>query len=353
VGQVSAAIPITSQTHTTELGTVVKADIRPTSLPAPISVLKGAENDMKKWDPWPNGTFQVDLNWKEVGESKKLLTHWVERTTGGDRKGDELAEVWEKGKQSTHTCLGVFVCDNPQCHSVTRPKFDVARLDAQKHEVCECQANLVYQACGVRSVCWNWRGGTCYQHEGIHHRARPPPIHATIEEAEHFATLVKQNPKSGHLELLVGAPTFQGPGESVADISDIYINAERVLKERLKIKQGPNGLASGDAFIAAFAEFDLNHPTFLVSEVFGAVTVISFQTPLMVSQLIHDTILDQPVNGLVNDAAHGWWKDQNSLLMITSAYSPDFVAGFLVSSHIPMGQWQIIICTYGDNGSGS
>lgn len=215
------------------------------------------------------------------------------------------------------------MCDNPQCHRVTRPKVDAARLDAQKHEACECQANLVYQACGVRSVRWNWRGGTHYQHEGIHHHARPPPIHATIEEAERFATLVKQNPKSGPLELLVGAPTFQGPGKSVADISDIYINAERVSKERLKIKQGPDGLASGDAFIAAFAEFDLNHPAFLVSEVFGAVTVISFQTPLMVSQLIHDTILDQPVNGLVNDAAHGWWKEQNSLLMITSAYSPE------------------------------
>jgi len=43
----------------------------------------------------------------------------------------------------------------------------------------------------------------------------------------------------------------------------------------------------------------------------------------MVSQLVHDDILESPVNGLVNDAAHGWWREQNSLLMITSAYSSE------------------------------
>lgn len=40
----------------------------------------------------------------------------------------------------------------------------------------------------------------------------------------------------------------------------------------------------------------------------------------MASQLISDDILEEPINGLVNDAAHGWWKEQNSLLMVTSVY---------------------------------
>jgi hypothetical protein len=169
-----------------------------------------------------------------------------------------------------------------------------------------------------RSILWTWSGGIHFQNEVIHHHhARPPPIHASKEEEDCFATLVKNNPKSGPLELLVGVPTFQGPGESVAEISDIHVNADRVSKDRQKIKRGIDGHDTGDAFIATFAEFDLNHPGFLVSEVFGAVTAISLQTPLMVSQLVHD-------NGLVNDAAHGWWREPaNSLLMITSAYSPD------------------------------
>jgi hypothetical protein len=299
------------------------SDIRPSSLPVPTTLPKITESIHTKWDPWPDGKFQLDLNWQEVGETKKLQTHWAERIQGGDRKGDELAEVWDKGKRATRVCLGVFVCDNGRCGRVTRPKIDPARLNAQKHMQCECQASLVYQGCGVRSILWTWSGGIRFQNEGSHRHARPPPIHATKEEEERFSTLVKQNPRSGPLELLVGVPTFQGPGESVGDISDIYMNADRVSKERQKIKRDIKGLANGDAFIADFANFDATHPAFLVSETFGAITVISFQTPLMVSQLVHDDWLDSPVNGLVNDAAHGWWSERNSLLMVTSAYSPD------------------------------
>jgi len=300
-----------------------KSDIRPSSLPAPISDPKSSEIKLTKWDPWPDGNFQVDLNWQEIEESKKLQSHWAERIQGGDRKGDALADVWERGKRATRVCLGVFVCDNGRCSRVTRPKIDPARLRAQKLMQCDCHATLVYQDCGVRSILWTWRGGIRFQNEGSHRHARPPPIHATKEEEIRFATLVKQNPKSGPLELMVGVPTFQGPGESVGDISDIYMNADRVSKERQKIKSSIKGLANGDAFIADFANFDITHPAFLVSESFGAVTVLSFQTPLMVSQLVHDEWLDSPVNGLVNDAAHGWWKERNSLLMVTSAYSPD------------------------------
>jgi len=43
----------------------------------------------------------------------------------------------------------------------------------------------------------------------------------------------------------------------------------------------------------------------------------------MLSRLVHEYIDDDAVNGLVNDAAHGWWKEGNSLLMISSVYSSD------------------------------
>jgi hypothetical protein len=37
----------------------------------------------------------------------------------------------------------------------------------------------------------------------------------------------------------------------------------------------------------------------------------------MVSQLVNDGIFDEPVNGLISDAAHRFWLDRNSVLIIT------------------------------------
>ncbi|KAK0213455.1 hypothetical protein DFS33DRAFT_1377944 [Desarmillaria ectypa] len=41
----------------------------------------------------------------------------------------------------------------------------------------------------------------------------------------------------------------------------------------------------------------------------------------MSSTVIKDTIIGKPVNGMVSDAAHGWWRKQTSLLIVTSTYS--------------------------------
>ena len=70
----------------------------------------------------------------------------------------------------------------------------------------------------------------------------------------------------------------------------------------------------------SFSQFDEEHPNFVRLSVLGKVAVISMQTPFMASQLIHDNIDDSPINGLVNDAAHGWWQSKNCLLMVTSSY---------------------------------
>ena len=52
------------------------------------------------------------------------------------------------------------------------------------------------------------------------------------------------------MNLIVGIPGINGPGESVADISDTFLNAGRVGKERLKLKHGSDA-GGGDSFIAA------------------------------------------------------------------------------------------------------
>lgn len=74
--------------------------------------------------------------------------------------------------------------------------------------------------------------------------------------------------------------------------------------------------------IAQFAAFDNEHPGFKIFSTIGEVTVISLQSPLMRKQLLKDKALGEN-NGMVNDAAHGWWKDRNALLIITSTYCPE------------------------------
>jgi hypothetical protein len=89
-----------------------------------------------------------------------------------------------------------------------------------------------------------------------------------------------------------------------------------------KVKRD-HGSTNGDDFIASFAKFTTEHPDFVLSETIGSVTVIALQSPFMASQLVREEKLDLPINGYVNDAAHGWWKERNHLLMNTSVYSPE------------------------------
>ena len=74
-----------------------------------------------------------------------------------------------------------------------------------------------------------------------------------------------------------------------------------------------NSGASGDSLIAAFAKFSTEHPGFVIYSQLDAVTVISVQSSLMRSQLVKERLLEGPINGLVSDAAHGWWLQMDYL----------------------------------------
>ena len=110
-------------------------------------------------------------------------------------------------------------------------------------------------------------------------------------------------------------------GESVADISDVLLHTNHVSKEWLKVKKGH--VQGVDALIASFSKFDKDHPNFIINSNLGEQTVISVQTNFMWSQLLKDQPLEGPINGIVNDAAHGWWREQNSLLVVSSVYCPN------------------------------
>ena len=71
------------------------------------------------WDGWPDGTIEQDFTYQEFEKTGNLNAHWAMAVSGGDRKGDEDALVWQRGKRSTRKCLGVIECDNPTCAIIT------------------------------------------------------------------------------------------------------------------------------------------------------------------------------------------------------------------------------------------
>ncbi|KAF8956646.1 hypothetical protein BDZ97DRAFT_1925337 [Flammula alnicola] len=274
-----------------------------------------------EWDGWPNGHFEQDFSPEEIEATANLRVHWAVRINGGDRKGDEHAETWQRGKKASRRCLGIIECDNPTCNVITRPHTTARGINNQVNGTCRCGAVLVHRRCDVISYLWRWSDGIHYSNGGFHTHRRPTHIlHLLPHEQRKFEELVKANPNSGPLQLIVGVPGLEGPGESVAHISDVLLNAHRVSKERSKIKKGH--VQGADALIASFSKFAAERPNFVIHSNLGEQTVICVQTNFMRSQLVKDQRLEEPVNGMVNDAAHGWWKERNSLLVVSSIYCP-------------------------------
>ena len=188
---------------------------------------------------------------------------------------------------------------------------------------CKCGSQVRQVKCQASATLYNWKHGIHYENEGYHSHPRPSHIlHLLPDEKNHFQDIVKQHPNAKPLELLVGPTELGGPGKSVADISPVLCNADRISKEREKVKKMTYA-HGGDGFLASFAAFDREHAGFKIFSIIGDVTVICLQSPLMRKQLVKDDLLDENINGMVNDAAHGWWRDKNALLMVTSTYCPE------------------------------
>ena len=277
-----------------------------------------------EWNGWPNAVIEQDFTWEEFEGTDQLMSHWAMKVGGGDRRGDISAEIWERGKRSTRDCLGIIRCGNEDCNYAVRPLTTRQKIIEQLEKECEiCRASLLHQECEIRAVLWKWKGGVHYQQNGSHYHDRPPRIlHLSKNDRQKFGQLVEQHPKTGPRGLVVGVPGLGGPGQSAANISPALLNIDRVTHERKKVKKEHDS-TNGDDFIASFAKFTLEHPNFVLLEIIGSVTVIALQSPFMASQLVREEKLDLPINGFVNDAAHGWWKERNHLLMITSVYSPE------------------------------
>ncbi|KAJ7710864.1 hypothetical protein B0H17DRAFT_1190543 [Mycena rosella] len=142
------------------------------------------------------------------------------------------------------------------------------------------------------------------------------------KEKTEFRGIIEQNPTAGPLSLLVGRPGVHGPGESVADITPLLYNTERIQYERRKILKGSGGNGNTN-FMTQFSKFEQDHPEFIRDSQFCKVAIIVMQTPFMASKLVKATIEMEAVNGIFSDAAHGVWREKNSLLIVSSAFEPD------------------------------
>jgi hypothetical protein len=148
----------------------------------PITISSG------EWDGWPNGDFDQDFSWKEFEDTSNLRVHWAVRTNGGDRRGSEHAESWERGKKSSRRCLGIIECDNPTCTFIVRPHTSPQGIQKQLNKTCNCGAVLKHQKCEVISYLWRWCSGVHYSNGGFHRHRRPTHLlHLSREEEQRFS----------------------------------------------------------------------------------------------------------------------------------------------------------------------
>ncbi|KAJ7658185.1 hypothetical protein DFH06DRAFT_1407814 [Mycena polygramma] len=283
------------------------------------------DGDATEWDGWPDGDFSRLFSLEEAEACDNLRVHWAcEPLSGGSGGGSAQAETWPEGKVTRRKCQGVIFCTTPGCDILVRPQTRAAGIRKQLAESCSCGGSLAHERCGVVSVLHTFKHGVHYENGGFHAHLRPSVrLHMSRKEKETFKKVVEADPKTGPLRMLVGRSSVHGPGQSVADISPVLYNSQRIKYERRKILKGSGGNGGGDNFVHDFAKFQEKHPDFIREAQFGKVSVIVMQTPFMASKLVKSTIDLEAVNGIVSDAAHRVWRAPNSLLIVSSTFEPE------------------------------
>ncbi|KAJ7474341.1 hypothetical protein FB451DRAFT_1467183 [Mycena latifolia] len=276
-----------------------------------------------EWHPWPDGNLERDFTWPEFHATGGLPVHWACESTGSDKRGSDTADEWWNGKRTGRRCRGIIRCKNKAtCSIIVRPQTRTKGIEQQVLQPCRCGGKLKHYDCRLVSTLYSFSGGVHYSNGGDHGHQKPTHIlHLTSREREKFTKIVQDYPKVGPLSLLVGRPGLHGPEKSVAKISSVLFNKDRIKSERRAVKR-QGDLPNSD--FAEFAEFEKAHPGFVISSQFGAVTVISMQTPFMASQLVKNHIIQRDaINGIVSDGAHGYFLEHKAILLMSSSYCLD------------------------------
>ncbi|KAH7907178.1 hypothetical protein BJ138DRAFT_1014934 [Hygrophoropsis aurantiaca] len=271
------------------------------------------------WDYWPDGDFERFFTWDQADQTDGLMEHWACEPKGGDKRGSVHATEWTKGKRTRRECMGIIYCDDPSCNIIIRPTTRRLTIQQQLRQQCECGAKLSLQTCGATSTLYSFEKGIQFVHKGTHDHHPPTHIlHLTPNQRARFEKIVYENPTAGPLSLLVGPQGRHGPKKGVGEISTILLNTDRIKAELRRLKEK----GSTQEWQDTFAQFKADHDDWVVYDQFGPVSVIVMQTPFMASSVVKDYISSDAVNGIVSDAAHGYWKDTKNLLIISSTYNP-------------------------------
>ncbi|KAJ7825903.1 hypothetical protein B0H14DRAFT_2368617, partial [Mycena olivaceomarginata] len=243
------------------------------------------QTKLSGWDGWPNGFFRTSISSQHVADTNRCIVNWV-CDISSDRRGSPSARTAARGLETQYTCLGVIECASRHCTQDMQiaPERQLRLRQRQLDTHCLCGRRLRHLTCGVTCSIYTFRHGVHYVN-------------------------------AGPSQLLFG-------DRSVTKISPLLFNKDRLAYERTRILK-PTRVFKDNHFLEQIAAFEHRHPNFAPRVyIEGKVTVIVLQSPFMRRMLLKDTVEDDAVNGIVSDASHGFFKQRNELLMVSSVFEP-------------------------------
>jgi hypothetical protein len=184
-----------------------------------------------------------------------------------------------------------------------------------------------------------FKGGCFYRHRNVHTHPPPPAKIPLPWQVEEFEQVVRAHPNATPSQLRAGVATPFGRVPPVSDISPAFINSDHISYRRNQLLQRNKQLSGGDDFIQQIQQFHRLRPDFIQEMTFLPHCVISVQSPWMLLQSAHDSILEGPLNGIVTDGAHGFWQGRNAVLQVSSVFS------------INLQRWVPVLMSYMDGHS--
>lgn len=188
--------------------------------------------------------------------------------------------------------------------------------------LCQCGDELYLISCDVKMVIHEFLFGKHFEHHGRHSHPRPHPIHLDLSEQRKLTQLVHEHPDAGPSKLMAGVPNLDGSSEPITELSTTLLNSDRVKYEVTKIRDTGSHQARHGDLVGGLVTFCEAHPGFVLYSTITQVAVISMQSSVLASAFIKELIPNEAINGIVSDAAHGYWQDDGALLIISSTYSP-------------------------------
>jgi hypothetical protein len=236
-----------------------------------------------------------------------------------------------------YICQGVIRCSN-DCGQISRPKIDPRAQSQQLSDPCAgCQADLTHDLCG--SVSWLLVYGQkgddlttrkyLYINGPLHNHARFAHVPRTValEEKKWKKSSRYHTLNTTPSQAMVGKETANGYIGAAPDCgqkfqSQAYVG-HRLHKDKEKSGKGKN---TGFGHFKWLRNWKSQHATVLCRDYTGeGVTVISVQTSWMREQAIPRQAVaseNNPVAGLLSDAAHKFFADSSAHLIVTSTFSP-------------------------------